>query len=282
MSNSNDWCAEQLTCTCVHVYSDGTPLEGSGTSDDPYIHELPFYRCMKLSDGTEITPDDTGCITLPDYLTCILDQDGNPLPINPDTGCFVVPSKVMSHLIIKDGYGEERAYYGGDTIKFYLDGQSGSVNNIELPFLIGDVLYLPQLKVRENNTSSPIGFTATSIQVGTINLNRIKATNFDADIVLSLSQNTATLAHIAGDSATFKVYMINQFDPSTEILIQDNLVWEPNLNSGQRQYVFNEHIYRPGNSTTDTWQLWVEVTSSTLQPGRTLQLDYANIVTSFV
>ena len=282
MSSYNSFCDPEDSCTCVHKYADGTSLEGSGTNADPYIHATPIYKCIKDSDGNQILPDANGCIVLPDYLTCILDQDGNALPINPSTGCFIVPSNVMSHLIIKDGYGNESAYYGGDTLSIYLDGQSGTINNIELPFLVGNTLYLPQLKVRESNELIPVSLPLTPIQIGSINLNRIKPTNFDVDIVISISQSSVATLPALGEAFNFKVYLINPVNPTTQIPIQNSLTWEPNSSSGQRQYVFNVPISRIGTSTNDVWQLWIEEISNSLLPTRTLEIDYVNIVTILV
>lgn len=281
MSNCHDYCDSEYTCNCIHVYSDGTPIPGSGTEDDPYIHEEPIYKCIKLSNGTPLVPDATGCVTLPDFLQCLVDASGAPLPVDDDTGCVVVPSGVMSHLVVKDAYGNSRAFYGGDVLTVKQDGADQTIRNIETPLLVGGTLYFPQLKTRTYSTSEVALNRPGVTSIGQIDFSRVKSTNFVCNATITVSQTTAPILPTSSENLEFDIKLKKG---SSIIPIGTSLIWEPNARSGFNQYKFAFPVTRSGSAVigNDVWTLVADIGIDNLNASRQLSIINSNILISFI
>ncbi len=224
-------CAQEGRCNCTHLYDDGTPVSGSGVSDDPYLHESETFECIIDSNGIEVPIDSNRCVTLPQNVSSILLDDGSVL-MPDDDGRIQLPAEGISSFKFLDTDLNELIISTGMTVSFMSDGQdTGVITGHTGPTIVGNNIEFPQFRSDRYKGSRTLAFSGDPLVgnkfVAGIGLNRNQTTNF-------LIAGKIFLRFSDGDSIP------DSFQVSVVPYIEDILLPAPNDNIPLAPMSFSE------------------------------------------
>lgn len=134
-------------CNCRHLYEarGGEPVRGSGSLDDPYLHERPRTTCLVTADNPTVPlPINAAdaCVALPSYVeSVVIDQPTNTfeLRVNDNDQLIIRQTPMTGFGFV--GAGHLGTAVGGRTPLVYTDGSvyqltltsvGGSFSNVPL------------------------------------------------------------------------------------------------------------------------------------------------------
>lgn len=233
-------CAQNGRCNCHHIYDDGSPVPGSGVSDDPYVFESIAIQEVRRSNGAQILVGSNGCATIEDFIQSILIETDNSVIFPDESGVLMLPEQGLTELLITDYSGATLNVSKGDTIFFGTDGDNSTdyvIQGYEQPTIVGSSIIFPQLKstrYQGTGTLLSVGQTKadlpTTFDLFTHNVARTKTTAFlysgqvkieaDRDVVLNQDDYLAFSLQIFGEGGFTVV------SPFTSLGFIRTLIWD--------------------------------------------------------
>lgn len=294
MANLSSGCRKSGRCSCIHLYDDYTPVPGSGTSDDPYIHERPAVKCITRKNGTAIDYNaTTGCFILPRHVTELV-IDGRAYA--PDlNGRVTLPSNLNIHLSafkIRDPNSNVLDVTEGTLVNFIMDGDPtvGVVGN-EYPVISGSSVVFPQMKVREiredfnqtligTNSAGGISLNVTdgaTVNLAELNFGRQKLTQYTLHLSLAIQENDASIAPGNGEYVIFKPEIVPDVTATGLSTIGElpALVWAPDNGYGHKRYSLSIGIVTSTAQSVSTAELKLtKLLSANLNGSRDIRCEF--------
>ena len=253
-------CPQNGRCNCHHIYDDGSPVPGSGVSDDPYVFESPKVKEIRRPDGGEITLGSSGCLTLDDFIESVIIETNDTVIFPDESGKLTLPEQGLTELLITDHTGASLTISKGDSVFFGTDGDASTdyvIQGYEQPTINGNSIVFPQLKstrFQGSGTLLSAGQTKTNLpttfDLFTYNVARTKTTLYlysgfvkiyaDQDVVLNQDDYLAFNIQIFGEGGPYVV------SPWSSLGSIRTMAWDRAPGSSSKNFPVHKFVEHPG------------------------------------
>lgn len=289
-------CRQVGRCNCLHVNDDGTSVPGDGTAANPYRHTTPPITCIIDSNGTQLTPNSSKCITLPNSAAGIELADGTVL--NPNiNGIVVVPDSYLNEFTIVDSDGTALIVNDGAILNFDMDGgpTQGFVRaGYNHPTIVGTSVIFPAEKGIYVDQGNVLGGTAAATpfsvgagapaQVEIMSPQALPAFQKETNLRVSVGLGLALLAGTnltpgPGEEIGYEIVVRLDNNPTLNLneFVVSHGLWSPDNSRGYTHdtYVININtggvLFDPSNPAV--MSVVANRISDTLQPVRAVYAE---------
>lgn len=249
-------------CSCTHLYNDGTAVPGSGSINDPYVHEKAAINCVLDPNGVPLPVDGNRCVILPQTAQSV-DVNGSSLTPN-SLGQIVIPEDFIQEFTFTDSSGSSLAVNDGTIVNLAGDGdasQGYATIDADTPTIVGNNIVFPQIKViREtrgallplpssNTINLPTPGNSSVLFAAGIPLTKTKATNYTLHVGLGIMQSSVIgNAPGAGEEYVYRLDVIYTSNGTAQnvIPIGSAKSWTPNLGRGYDHNTHSVAFSEPG------------------------------------